>query len=242
MEELGKLPRHVAIIMDGNGRWAQRRGLRRFQGHLAGAEAVRPIVEEAARLGIQELTLYSFSTENWRRPKEEVTFLMNLLARYLEKEMESFCKHNIQVRAIGELERLPRRVREILLKVIRKTSRHTGLILRLAVSYGGRREILEAVRKIALEVLTGKLQPEEIGEEEFRAFLYDPMMADPDLIIRTSGEMRLSNFLLWQGAYAEFWVTPTLWPDFTVAHFHEALRDYSRRERRFGGVGKARIS
>ncbi|RME78443.1 MAG: isoprenyl transferase [Planctomycetota bacterium] len=222
--------------MDGNGRWAKARGLKRYHGHSAGVERVREIVEEAVQIGIEELTLYAFSTENWNRPKVEVDFLMKLFQTYLKKEISTFMENNIQFRVIGDLKPVPSQVRKEVEETIQKTASNDGMILRIALSYGGRMELTEAVQKIAQKVKKGQIEPSEITEEVIRDHLYDPQMHDPDLIIRTSGEYRISNFLLWQSSYSEFWVSTIFWPDFTVTYFRQALQDYQNRERRFGKV------
>jgi undecaprenyl diphosphate synthase len=229
-------PRHVAIIMDGNGRWAELRRRPRTFGHLRGARIAREVIEACAELGIENLTLYAFSTENWLRPLEEVSFLMALLSRHLRRERETLIKNNIRFRAIGELDRLPASVRAEVDKTIADTSHCTGLLLTFALSYGGRQDLVEANRQIARKVAQGELDPESISEETVAAHLATAGQPDPDLVIRTSGESRLSNFLLWQNAYAEFLVLPTLWPDFSREKLDEALAWYSQRERRFGKV------
>lgn len=230
------LPKYVAIIMDGNGRWAKARGLKRYHGHSAGVKRVREIVEESVQLGLQELTLYAFSTENWKRPKVEIEFLMKLFQSYLKKEMQTFMENNICFRVIGHLDPVPLKIRKDVEEAIEKTQTNDGMILRIALSYGGRLELVEAVQKIAEKVKAGFLDSKDICEEVIQAHLYDPEMHDPDLIIRTSGEYRISNFLLWQGSYSEFWVSSIFWPDFTVSCFRQALQDYQNRERRFGKI------
>ncbi len=229
-----KLPTHVAIIMDGNGRWAKKRGLPRIMGHREGMKSVRAVVEESRRLGIKVLTLYAFSKENWQRPLQEVSFLMGLLEEYLKKEVDELHEKNIQLRAIGEIELLPSKVLSLLKSSIKKTAANKGMILNLALSYGGRAEIVHAARLIAEACLRGDLKPEEITEELFSNYLYTYDLPDPDLLIRTSGEMRISNFLLYQCAYTEFYITPTLWPDFRQEEYWKALEEYASRERRFG--------
>ncbi len=232
-------PRHVAMIMDGNGRWARERGLSRLEGHRAGAETVRRMVEACAQLKIPYLTLYAFSTENWQRPKAEVAALMQLLQSFLTKRLPDLRKHKIRLNAIGELERLPPRVLEALTKAMEATRDGTGGTLTLALSYGSRLEIVAAARALARKVQAGELAPEAITEELLSAHLYTADLPDPDLIIRTSGELRLSNFLLWQASYAELWVTPTCWPDFSADEFRGAIAEFNRRQRRFGGVDHA---
>ncbi len=233
-ENIKNLPVHVAIIMDGNGRWARRRALPRIMGHRQGVKAVKRIVRAAREIGIRVLTLYAFSKENWNRPREEVNTLMDLLYDYLESELEEMLGNNIALKAIGELERLPDRVRNKLFDTIHKTSQNDEMILNLALSYGGRSEIARASRRLAEKCLSGEIRPEDIDEESVSSCLDTAGLPDPDLVIRTSGEMRLSNFLLFQAAYAEFYITDTLWPDFTREELLEALYDYSKRERRFG--------
>jgi len=228
------LPRHVAIIMDGNGRWATQRGLSRIQGHRRGKESVREVVETAREIGIEFLTLYAFSTENWERPEREVGALMGLLRRYVRSELGKMMKNSIRLIAIGNLRRLPKDVLADLRAAEHTTRRNTGMTVQLAVSYGAREEIVAAARRVARQVRDGLIAPEDIDEELFAASLMTADVPDPDLLIRTSGELRLSNFLLWQVAYSELYVTETLWPDFRREHFLAALEDYARRERRFG--------
>ena len=232
-----KIPRHIAIIMDGNGRWAQKRGLPRIVGHKTGVESVREVVRVASELGVEYLTLYTFSKENWKRPKEEVMGLMNLLKRLLRMEVEELNRNNVRIKAIGRLQDLPDEVLKELERARRLTENNDGLKLYLAISYGGRAEIVDAFKKALKKWEEGKLTPDSIDEESFREFLYDPELPDPDLLIRTSGEMRVSNFMLWQIAYSEIYVTPTLWPDFRREELLKAIEDYSKRERRFGGIG-----
>jgi len=230
------LPAHVAVIMDGNGRWAKQRNLPRIEGHRHGAESVRAVVRAAGEIGIKYLTLYAFSVENWSRPKEEVDTLMKYLHRYLKNEIGELQKNNVRLQVIGQIYRLPEFVQEQLRKTITALANNKGLTLVLALSYGGRTEIVEAVRSIASKVKQAKLDAAEINEEVVAQHLYTKGMPDPDLLIRTSGEMRISNFLLWQISYTELVVTPTLWPDFRKAQFFEALEEYTRRHRRFGSV------
>ena len=217
------IPRHVAVIMDGNGRWAKARNLPRVEGHRQGAESVRAIVRAAGELGIKYLTLYAFSVENWNRPKEEVDTLMKYLALYLRKEAGELQRNNVRLEVIGQIYRLPETVQEQLQKTIATLSRNNGLTLVLALSYGGRAEIVDAVRSISTQVKQGRLDPAEINEETVAQHLYTRNIPDPDLLVRTSGEMRVSNFLLWQISYAEFVVTPTLWPDFRKPELCAAL-------------------
>jgi undecaprenyl diphosphate synthase len=232
----GSVPAHVAIIMDGNGRWAKARHLPRVQGHRQGVESVRAVVRASGEAGVKYLTLYAFSVENWSRPKEEVDTLMKYLARYLKNEIKELNRNNVRLEVIGQVYRLPEFVQEQLKKTMTALSRNNGLTLILALSYGGRTEIVEAVRRIAAKVQKGVLEPAEITEQVIAQHLYTKSFPDPDLLIRTSGEMRLSNFLLWQISYAELVVTPVLWPDFRRAQLFEALEEYARRHRRFGGV------
>lgn len=240
LAELGlpreRLPRHVAAIMDGNGRWARRRGLPRIEGHRAGARSVREIVTESGRLGIGVLTLYSFSIENWKRPADEVEALMALAHEYLIKERDELIEKNVRFLQVGRREGLPPAVLREIDATAEATAACTGLTLALALNYGGRAEITDAVRSIARDVRAGELDPEAITEETIEAHLYTSGLPDPDLLIRTAGEYRLSNYLLWQASYAELHVTPTLWPDFRVEDLHAALRDYAGRSRRFGGL------
>lgn len=224
--------------MDGNGRWAKARGLPRIMGHREGMKSVRAVVECARKLGIQVLTLYAFSKENWQRPREEVSFLMGLLEEYLRREVQELHEKNIQIRAIGELELLPRKILALLKESIKKTAANTGMVLNLALSYSGRAEITRAAKLLAEACLRGDLKPEEINEELFSHYLYTNDLPDPDLLIRTSGEMRLSNFLLYQCAYTELYITPVLWPDFREEEFFAALEEYQRRERRFGKISE----
>ncbi|MCP5517503.1 MAG: isoprenyl transferase [Verrucomicrobiales bacterium] len=235
-EAMASLPTHVAVIMDGNGRWAKQRSLPRVEGHRRGVESVRAVVRAAGEIGIKYLTLYAFSVENWNRPKDEVDTLMKYLARYLKGEIGELNRSNVQLEAIGQIYRLPEFVQEQLAKTRAALAKNNGLTLTLALSYGGRTEIVEAVRSIAQKAAEGKLEPAKINEHLFSQHLYTRNYPDPDLLIRTSGEMRVSNFLLWQCSYAEFVITPVLWPDFRRAEFFDALEEYTRRHRRFGAV------
>ena len=230
------VPTHVAVIMDGNGRWAKARHLPRVEGHRNGVESVRTIVRAAGEVGVKYLTLYAFSVENWNRPKDEVDTLMKYLAKFLKNEIPELNKNNVRLEAIGQIYRLPEFVQEQLRKTKAALAKNNGLTLILALSYGGRTEIIEAVRNIAQKTKDGKLEPAEINEPVISQHLYTHHYPDPDLLIRTSGEMRISNFLLWQISYAELVVTPTLWPDFRKPQFFEALEEYARRHRRFGLV------
>ncbi len=235
---LSPLPRHLAIIMDGNGRWAQGRGMGRLVGHNAGAESVREIVEACRELGIAALTLYAFSEENWLRPRAEVRALMALLKRFLQKERALMLKQGIRLNAIGELTRLPNGTLEVLKKVMEDTREGSAMTLTLALSYGGRQEIVRAARMLAAKTLSGIIEPANITEELMASHMYTAGLPEPDLLIRTSGELRISNFLLWQSAYTEFYFTPTPWPAFRKPELMEALRDFAARERRFGKTGE----
>jgi undecaprenyl diphosphate synthase len=230
------LPAHVAIVMDGNGRWAKQRGLPRVEGHRNGVESVRAVVRAAGEVGVKYLTLYAFSVENWNRPQDEVDTLMKYLARFLKNEIGELNRNNVRLEVIGQIYRLPEFVQEQLKKTQQALIKNNGLTLILALSYGGRQEIVEGVREIASKAKAGKLEPAEINEQTISQHLYTHHYPDPDLLIRTSGELRVSNFLLWQISYAEFVVTPTLWPDFRRAEFFGALEEYTRRHRRFGAV------
>jgi undecaprenyl diphosphate synthase len=228
------IPHHVAIIMDGNGRWAERRGLDRNQGHRAGIESVRAVVRAAHELGVRVLTLYAFSTENWSRPKDEVDALMGLLEHYLDAEIDELDRNGVQLRAMGRLERLPDAARAKLEQAIARTRDNAEMIVLFALSYGGRTEIADAARKLARDVEQGKLDPDSIDEKGFAERLYEPGIPDPDLLIRTGGDARLSNFLLWQVAYTELHVTDVMWPDFRKADLVEAIWQFQQRERRYG--------
>ena len=241
VEELGnrglepeRLPAHVAFIMDGNGRWAQRQSLPRIMGHRQGAETARMIVEEAARLGLRQITLYCLSSENWKRPAEELAMLMQLLAEYLIQERTEIIRQNLQFGMIGRREGLPREVLDELDETQAVAAKNTGMRLCLAINYGGRGEIIDAARRLAAEVVAGRLTTGQIDEAQFANSLDTAGMVDPDLVIRTAGEMRISNFLLWQLSYAELHVSPKCWPEFDQQDFHIALIDYARRNRRFG--------
>src|SRR5712672_2517998 len=235
-EAKASLPRHVAIIMDGNGRWAKQRHLPRIEGHRAGAESARIIIRTSGELGIKYLTLYAFSVENWNRPKDEVDALMKYLVHYLKTETKDLNKNNVRLEVIGQIYRLPENVQEHLAKSIATLSKNNGLTLVMALSYGSRIEIVEAVRAIAGKVKRGQLETADISEKIISDHLWTRNIPDPDLLIRTSGEMRVSNFLLWQISYAELVITPTLWPDFRKPQFFAALEENGRRHRRFGGV------
>ncbi|HNQ88698.1 MAG TPA: isoprenyl transferase [Verrucomicrobiota bacterium] len=230
------LPTHVAIIMDGNGRWAKQRHLPRVEGHRNGVESVRAVVRAAGEVGIKYLTLYAFSVENWNRPKDEVDTLMKYLARYLKNEVGELNRCNARLEVIGQVYRLPEFVQEQLARTRAALAKNNGLTLILALSYGGRTELVDAVRSLGQQVKSGAIEPAEITEQVLAQHLYTRNYPDPDLLIRTSGEQRLSNFLLWQVSYAEFVVTPVLWPDFRKPQFFAAIEEYARRHRRFGGV------
>jgi len=235
--DLNRLPRHVAIIMDGNGRWAEKRHKPRLYGHKAGAESVRDIVEAARELGIEVLTLYAFSSENWNRPVQEVSGLMTILKKFLVSELSRMQKNGIRLSCIGEIEKLPRGVRETLLDSIATTSSNTEMVLNLALSYGARDEITRAVRLLAEECTAGRLKSSDITIEQVNSYLYTADIPDPDLLIRTGGEARLSNFLLWQLSYAEIYFTDVMWPDFRRDIFLKAIADFQKRERRYGRTG-----
>jgi len=234
-----RLPRHVAIIMDGNGRWARLRHKRRVEGHRAGIASVRDVVETSARLGLQVLTLYAFSVENWKRPKTEVSTLMGLLKRYLRMELDTLLRNNIRFQVIGRMGELPGDVQDELRRGMEKTRGQSGLLFNIALNYGGRAEITDAVRRLVTDVMANGRDPGKIDERTLSSYLYTAGQPDPDLLIRTSGEMRVSNFLLWQIAYAEIWVTDILWPDFRRRHLLQAVADYQKRERRYGGITPA---
>mgnify|MGYP001627281304 CR=1 FL=1 len=235
-KDLKVIPRHVAIIMDGNGRWARERGLPRTEGHRAGAETVRRVTEACSEVGVEFLTLYAFSSENWKRPAREVAALMKLLEQFLRQKTPEMIEQNIRLQAIGRLNDLPKSCQEQLHRSIEATAQNSGLTLILALSYGGREEILDGVKSLLESIERGHLDKGMIDTEVFSKHLYTRYYPDPDLLIRTSGELRLSNFLLWQLSYTELWITPTLWPDFGREHFIEAVRDYGQRQRRFGGL------
>lgn len=236
MNEDRSIPRHIAIIMDGNGRWAKERGLPRREGHRAGAESVRECVEACKELGVEYLTLYAFSSENWNRPAAEVTALMALLEKFLEEKAEELMKQNVRLTAIGHLDRLPDRTRRKLDKAIARTSGNSSLTLVLALSYGAREEIVEAARSLATDAAAGKIDPAKIDCAAFAARLFTAGIPDPDLLVRTSGELRVSNFLLWQISYAEIIIFKKFWPDFRQADLFEAAQEYARRHRRFGAL------
>jgi undecaprenyl diphosphate synthase len=232
----GAIPRHVAIIMDGNGRWAKRRHMPRPFGHRSGMKAVREVVEGSVEVGLEFLSLFAFSRENWDRPESEVSALMSLLEEYIEREAEELHAHGVQVRALGDLSRLRESAAAAVARVVEQTSGNRRLVFNLFISYSAREELVRAARDIATAVRRGELSPEDVDEETIRQRLYTHDCPDPDLLVRTSGEHRISNFLLWQVAYSELYVSPVLWPDFTRRHLYEAIRDFQRRERRFGRV------
>ncbi len=230
------LPEHIAIIMDGNGRWAERRGLPRAAGHRAGTDALRRVVHQCAELNIPYLTAYAFSTENWKRPPQEVNQLMALLVEYLHRELSDMHGKGVRLRTLGCTAELPEDAQKALLDAMEKTRNNNKITVNLALNYGGRLELVQAMRKIAMQVQNGQIKPHEIGERTVADFLYTKGMPDPDLLIRPAGECRLSNFMLWQSAYTEFIMLSTLWPDFSRRHLLEALLEYQRRERRYGGL------
>ena len=231
-----RLPRHVAIIMDGNGRWAAQRGQPRIAGHKAGVEAVRAAVDTGARLGLKALTLYAFSTENWKRPRYEIDALMRMLRRYLRLELDAIDKQDIKFQTIGRIGALVENVRKEIARATERTARNKGMILSVALNYGGRSEIVDATRAAVRRLMDEGARPDEITEERIASELYTRNLPELDLLVRTSGELRISNFLLWQSAYSEIYVTETLWPDFRRLHLLEAVVDYQRRDRRFGGL------
>ncbi len=231
-------PKHIAIIMDGNGRWAQRQGLPRIEGHRRGVASVRRTTEECSRLDIEQLTLYCLSSENWKRPQRELDFLMHLLEQYMIEERSTIMEQNIRVSVIGRRREMPEAVQREMQKTIDMSATNSGLRLCLAINYGSRLELVDAVRGIAAEVKSGQLDPADIDEQTVAEHLYTAGMADPDLLIRTAGEMRVSNFLLWQISYSEIWVTDHCWPEFRESDLHQAIRDFAARDRRFGGLSE----
>lgn len=234
--DMDNIPRHIAIIMDGNGRWAKKKNLPRTMGHKAGVEAIRNIVKECNKLGVKYLTLYAFSTENWKRPSEEVNTLMQLLVQYLRNEFDELNDNGVVINHIGDISKLPKLCQEELIKAYNNTKNNTGVVMNLALNYGGRDEILMAIKKLVEDVEKGNITKNNISQDIFETYLYTSNMPDPDLIIRPSGEMRISNFLLWQCAYSEFWYSDIYWPDFNIQHLHEAIKVYQQRDRRFGGI------
>lgn len=236
--DMARVPGHVSIIMDGNGRWAQARGLDRSRGHVAGVDSLRETVTTSVRLGLDVLSVYAFSTENWKRPQHEVNLLMHLFATTLVKELPLFHQENVKLRFFGDLDALPAETRAVFQRGLDETADHTGMVFALAVNYGSRVEIARAARMIAEDVSAGRLDPADVDADAVSARLYTEGLPDPDLLIRTSGELRLSNYLLWQLAYTEFYVTPTLWPDFSRWDMLRAIKSYQSRDRRFGGVSR----
>lgn len=234
--DLNNIPQHIAIIMDGNGRWAKAQGKIRTYGHQAGAETLKKIVRAADKIGIKVISAYAFSTENWKRPVTEVNFIMELLSRYLTNEIDEFKENNVQVRFIGSQEGLPEIVRQKMAHAVAETKDNTGIILNLAINYGGQAEILQAVKRIARDTAAGSIAVDEITNEVFERYLYTDGLPAPDLLIRPGGDLRISNFLLWQIAYAEIWTTDVYWPDFSEEHLLQAIRAFQGRERRFGGL------
>ncbi len=234
--ERGNIPRHIAIIMDGNGRWAQKRGVPRLMGHRAGRESVREAVKGCVALGVEVLTLYTFSTENWKRPQREVQALMRILRETLKSERKELASNNVRLAIVGREQDLPDDVRKAIAETKDYLSGSTGLLLNLALSYGGRKELVDAVRRLMTDARERGTSPDAIDDERLASYLYTAGLPDPDLLIRTSGEMRLSNFMLWQLAYTELWITETLWPDFRRKHLYEAIADYQGRERRYGRI------
>ncbi|MBN2474692.1 MAG: isoprenyl transferase [Pirellulales bacterium] len=235
-----KMPRHIAVIMDGNGRWARQQGLPRIEGHRRGVASVRRTTEECARLGIEQLTLYCLSSENWKRPPAELEFLMHLLQQYMIEERATIMQQNIQVAVIGRREGIPQEALREIDKTVELSRENSGLRLCLAINYGARAELADAVRRIAREVRSGQLAPDDVTETTLDTHLYTAGMPEPDLLIRTAGEMRLSNFLLWQISYAEIWVSDLCWPEFDEAQLHSAIRSFAARDRRYGGLGEGR--
>lgn len=234
--DYNNIPKHIAIIMDGNGRWAKKKNLPRTFGHKAGVETIRKIIKECNRLGIKYLTLYAFSTENWKRPKDEVNALMTLLVEYLKKEFDELNKNGVVINYIGDISKLPKTCQEELIKAKRNTINNKGVVMNLALNYGGRAEIINALNSLISDIKDKNSKNITISEKDFEKYLYTSGMPDPDIIIRPSGEQRLSNFLLWQCAYSEFWYSDILWPDFSEADLHQAIYDYQNRDRRFGGI------
>ncbi|MDU1411584.1 MAG: isoprenyl transferase [Clostridium sp.] len=234
--DFDRIPKHIAIIMDGNGRWAKARMLPRTMGHRAGMKNIKLVVEESSDLGVKFLTLYAFSTENWKRPNDEVSALMDLVVEFIEKEFEELNANNVRLKSIGDISKLPEKSRKSIVDAIEKTKNNTGLTLNIALNYGGRDELIKATKEIASLIACGKLNVEEINEEVISSHLYTKDMPDPDLIIRPSGELRLSNYLLWQSAYSELWFSNINWPDFKKSDLRRAISDFQNRDRRYGGV------
>ncbi|MCR6515274.1 MAG: isoprenyl transferase [Clostridium sp.] len=236
--DMENIPKHIAIIMDGNGRWAKKRKLPRTMGHKAGVETIRRILKEASNLGVKYMTLYAFSTENWKRPKDEVNALMKLLVQYLRKEINELHKNGVRINVLGDISMLPKECIDEIEKSVEKTKNNTGITMNIALNYGGRDEIIRSIKLIAQDVLDGKIEIDAIEEDTVNNYLYTKGVPDPDIIIRPSGEQRLSNFLLWQCAYSEFWYSDICWPDFTEDDLHKAIYDFQQRDRRFGGIKK----
>jgi undecaprenyl diphosphate synthase len=234
--ELKPFPRHIAIIMDGNGRWAKAKAMPRSAGHAMGSKRFRQIAIYANKIGVEILTVYAFSTENWKRPKDEIDAIMDLLRQYLNEPIETLRKENIRIRFIGDMSPLPSDIISMIEKITKNSSGNTGMLLNVALNYGGRDEILKAVTSVSEDISKGRLDPSQLDEKLFSNYMYTAGQPDPDLIIRPSGELRLSNFMLWQAAYSEFWFSSVLWPDFTPKHLDKAIEDYRRRDRRFGGI------
>lgn len=234
--DMDNIPEHIAIIMDGNGRWAKKRKLPRTMGHKAGVETIRKVLKEADKLGVKYMTLYAFSTENWKRPKDEVSALMKLLVQYLRQEINELHKNGVKINVLGDILKLPKECQEEIEKSVIKTKNNTGIVMNIALNYGGRDEILRAVKLISDDIEKGIIKSSEIDQNIFEDYLYTKGIPDPDIIIRPSGEQRLSNFLLWQCAYSEFWYSDICWPDFKETDLHKAIYDFQKRDRRFGGV------
>ena len=234
--DMERIPEHIGIIMDGNGRWAKAKGYPRTLGHKAGVETIRRVLKEAQRLGVKYITLYAFSTENWKRPKEEVGALMKLLVQYFRSELNELHENGVVVNTIGDISKLPKECIQEIERAKEKTKNNTGIVMNLALNYGGRDEIVRAVKSLVKDAVEGKILPEEIDEKSIERYLYTAKMPDPDMIIRPSGEQRLSNFLLWQCAYSEFWYSDINWPDFTEQDLRKAIFDFQNRDRRFGGI------
>lgn len=234
----GRLPRHIAIIMDGNGRWASRQGLPRMEGHRSGAKTLKKMVKECVRLGIEYLTVYSFSMENWKRPKEEVNFIMNLCVDYLTRELPEMMDDNVRLKHLGRLDRIPVHTQKQLAETLKKTEENTGLTFSLALNYSSRLELVDAMRIIGEKVSRQEISPDDISEDVVSEHLYTAGMPDPDLLIRTAGERRISNYLLWQIAYSEFYVDKICWPEFEAEHLYAAIRDYVGRDRKYGGLSE----
>ncbi|HHV47118.1 MAG TPA: isoprenyl transferase [Tissierellia bacterium] len=234
--DMNRIPEHIGIIMDGNGRWAKKRGLPRTAGHREGVKRVTEIVEAAFKINVKYLSLYAFSTENWKRPSDEIEALMKLLVQYINKEIERIHKNNIKVQVMGDITKLPQSVVKEVNRAIDLTKDNTGMVLNIGLNYGGRDEIIRAVKQILEDFKLGKIKPEDINDSSFKDYLYTKEMPDPDLLIRPSGELRLSNFMLYQVAYTEFWYSDIYWPDFREEHLYQAIIDYQKRDRRFGGI------